>query len=147
MVQTLDLHESSPHTDWDLLITDNDDNQFKNIIKISGTTSGVNSITPQHIEVNYNFADELIDAISLLIENAQADDEELASVVGIPLSQHDTTPTTDESMESILQTYQNILSNSDYKDLFITTVPIDINKLYTSESLEDLAELKTQHTV
>lgn len=138
----LDLHESSPHTDWDLLITDNDDNQFKNIIKISGTTSGVNSITPQHIEVNYNFADELIDAISLLIENAQADDEELASVVGIPLSQHDTTPTTDESMESILQTYQNILSNSDYKDLFITTVPIDINKLYTSESLEDLAELK-----
>ncbi|WP_265717023.1 Hpt domain-containing protein, partial [Providencia rustigianii] len=35
-----------------------------------------------------------------------------------------------------------ILSKSDYKDLFITTVPIDINKLYNSESVANLTELK-----
>ncbi len=29
--------------------------------------------------------------------------------------------------------------------MFITTVPIDINKLYNSESVEDLTELKNTH--
>lgn len=138
----LDLHESSPHSDWDLLITDNDENQFKNIIKVSGTVLGVNSITSQHLEVNYNFADELIDAISLLIEHAASDDNNLESIGHIPFASQELAQTNDESMESILHTYQHILSKSDYKELFITTVPIDINKLYNSESVEDLTELK-----
>lgn len=139
----LNLHESSPHVDWDLLITDhNNDNQFKNIIKISGTISRMNSITPQYLEVNYNFADELINAISLLIENSEIEDTSLASLGSVSFGSHDLTSISDESMETMLHTYQNILSNSDYKDLFITTVPIDINKLYNNERVEDLTELK-----
>ncbi|EKT63903.1 phosphotransferase RcsD [Providencia burhodogranariea] len=138
----LNLHESSPHSDWDLLITDNNDNQFKNIIKISGTVAGINSITSRHLEVNYNFADELINAISLLIENSEAEDTNLGSIDSVSSDNQDFASISDESMVRMLHTYQNILSNSDYKDLFITTVPIDINKLYNSESVEDLTELK-----
>ena len=138
----LELHESSPHTDWDLLITDNDDSTFKNLIKISGTASGVNSVTSRNLEVNYNFADELIDAISLLIEYSESGSNSLDHSGSMSFADYDHAPASDDSIENILHTYQNILSNSDYKDLFITTVPIDINKLYNSESVEDLTELK-----
>ncbi len=62
---------SSPHTDWDLLITDNNEECFENIVKVNGTLLGINQLQPHYIETNYNFADELIDAISLLIENAE----------------------------------------------------------------------------
>lgn len=140
----LDLHESSPRANWDLLITDNDDNAFKSIIKISGTTAGVNSVTSQHVETktNYNFADELIDAISLVIEYSESEDDSSVSVGSVSFASQEAASMTVESMESMLQIYQNNLSNSDYKELFITTVPIDINKLYNSESAEDLNELK-----
>ncbi|NHX34321.1 hypothetical protein HA388_30440, partial [Escherichia coli] len=50
--------------------------------------------------------------------------------------------TSNESIEDAIASYQLILANSGYRDLFITTVPIDINKLYNSESVEDLTELK-----
>lgn len=130
----LDLSESSPHPDWDLLITDNNEETFDHIVKVEGSISGVNMLRSNYIEANYNFADELIEAISLLIENANTDasDDSFTATPSI----EDTTD------EKAIESYRLTLASSSYRDLFTTTVPIDINKLYNSESVEDLAELK-----
>ncbi|EKT55585.1 phosphotransferase RcsD [Providencia sneebia] len=138
----LDLNENSHHNDWDLLITDNDDNDYKNIVKVSGNIININKVTPQYIEANYNFANELIDAISLLIENSELEYENSLSSHSVTVINDEDFSMNDKSLENILLTYRNTLSKSDYKDLFITTVPMDINKLYNSESVEDLTELK-----
>ncbi|GAB1437900.1 phosphotransferase RcsD [Providencia sp.] len=138
----LDLNESSPHTDWDLLITDNNEEYFEYIIKIDGSLLGINEQQPHYLSVNYNFEDELIDAISRLIENSGNEDNHPdvleASNVGLQFA----SLIPNDSMESAIASYQLILANSGYRDLFVTTVPIDINKLYNSESVEDLTELK-----
>lgn len=138
----LELSESSPHTDWDLLITDNDDECFAHTIKLNGTLLGINELQPHYIEANYNFADELIDAISLLIENSNNDGNDCEPLTSNKFENEIPMQTSNESIETIIASYQFALVNSGYRDLFITTVPIDINKLYNSESVEDLTELK-----
>ncbi|EMT6576471.1 phosphotransferase RcsD [Providencia rettgeri] len=138
----LDLSESSPHTNWDLLITDNNEEYFENIVKVNGTLSGINQLQPHYIEANYNFADELIDAISLLIENTDHEHEHSNNLISHNVDAQTVSRTSNESIEDAIASYQLILANSGYRDLFITTVPIDINKLYNSESVEDLTELK-----
>ncbi|EPL9568588.1 phosphotransferase RcsD [Providencia rettgeri] len=130
----LDLSESSAQPDWDLLITDNNEEAFEYTVKVDGSLSSLNIINHNYIEANYNFADEMIDAISLLIENANTDSSNV-NETALPDKQLITT-------ENAIATYQSALAQSGYRDLFITTVPIDINKLYNSESVEDLAELK-----
>ena len=130
----LDLSESTTQPNWDLLITDNNEEPFEYIVKVDRCTSAPNRVSNNYIEVNYNFADELIDAISLLIENANTHELDVTPVVLATPSQ--------DSIDKTISTYQIALANSGYKDLFITTVPIDINKLYNSESVEDLTELK-----
>ncbi|WP_273803741.1 phosphotransferase RcsD [Providencia rettgeri] len=130
----LDLSENSAQPDWDLLITDNNEEAFEYTVKVDGSLSSVNIINHNYIEANYNFADELIDAISLLIENANTDSSNMSEIVLL-----------DEPLaitEKAIETYQLALAQSGYRDLFVTTVPIDINKLYNSESVEDLTELK-----
>lgn len=138
----LDIDESSPHNHWDLLIADNDDVPFSNIIKINGNISSLNCIKSNYIEVNYNFADELIDAISLLIEQADNVEDNNESSQHSSQNLRENSQKSNESTDNILSEYHLILANSDYKDLFISTVPIDINKLYNSESVANLAELK-----
>ncbi|EJD6368500.1 phosphotransferase RcsD [Providencia rettgeri] len=138
----LDLNESSPHTDWDLLITDNNEECFEHIIKINGNLSGMHELQPHYIEVNYNFADELISAISLLIENSDSEDECSRLPEPNEVESQTSLSNPDGEMENAIKSYQLVLANSGYRDLFITTVPIDINKLYNSESVEDLTELK-----
>lgn len=138
----LDLSESSPHTNWDLLITDNNEECFENIVKVNGFLSGINQLQPHYIEANYNFADELIDAISLLIENADDEHGHSDNLISHHVDTQVLSQTSNESIENAILSYQLALANSGYRDLFITTVPIDINKLYNSESVEDLTELK-----
>ncbi len=140
--ESLDINESSPHSDWDLLVTDNNEEGFKNIIKINGRLPEIDIVSPNHIEANANFADQLIDAISLLIENSELQDNNSVSFFTESLDNQEASVISSESLESTLCTYRSILLNSDYKDLFITTVPIDINKLYNSDSVGDLTELK-----
>ncbi|WP_369310801.1 phosphotransferase RcsD [Providencia rettgeri] len=130
----LDLSESSAQPDWDLLITDNDDEVFEYTVKVDGSVTSVNVVNQNYVEANYNFADELIAAISLLIENANTHD---SNIDAITPSEEFLTDT-----ENAITAYQSALAQSGYRDLFVTTVPIDINKLYNSESVEDLAELK-----
>ena len=138
----LDINERSPHTQWDLLITDNDNETFNHIIKVRSDLSDIMMINQNIVEVNYNFADELIDAISLLIENSENEDGDSVSFYMNTLDNNEASVISNESAKNTLAVYRNTLSNSDYKDLFITTVPIDINKLYTSESVKNLTELK-----
>ncbi|HGF6560341.1 phosphotransferase RcsD [Providencia sp. PROV188] len=138
----LDIDESSPHSHWDLLIADNDDVSFNNIIKVKGNLSSINCINPNYIEVNYNFADELIDAISLLIEQADETEDNNESNLSSSLVLRENNSQSNNSVDNIISGYHLILSKSDYKDLFISTVPIDINKLYNSESVANLTELK-----
>ncbi|MTC59412.1 phosphotransferase RcsD [Providencia rustigianii] len=138
----LDIHESSPHGDWDLLLTDNDEIDFNNIIKINGNLRGIHKTKPNYIEVNYNFADELIDAISLLIENSELVEDNPAAQETLTQKKLTEPFEANHSIDDILYSYHLILSKTDYKDLFITTVPIDINKLYNSESVANLTELK-----
>ncbi|MEQ5109930.1 MULTISPECIES: phosphotransferase RcsD [Providencia] len=130
----LDLSESSAQSDWDLLITDNNEEAFEYTLKVDGSITSINEVNHNYIEANYNFADELIDAISLLIENANTDSSNI-NEIALPDEPLATT-------EKAIAAYQFALAQSGYRDLFITTVPIDINKLYNSESVEDLAELK-----
>ncbi|HGN1705528.1 TPA: phosphotransferase RcsD [Providencia rettgeri] len=138
----LDLSESSPHTDWDLLITDNNEEHFEHIIKIDGSLLGINELLPHYLTVNYNFADELIDAISRLIENSGNEDNHPDRPIANDFEPKFASLTPHNSIESEIISYQLNLANSGYRDLFVTTVPIDINKLYNSESVEDLTELK-----
>ena len=138
----LDINESSPHTDWDLLIADNHDENFAHTILVNSYCRKINLLKPNLIEVNYNFAEELIDAISLLIENSELQNSNSVSFSSISLDNQEASMISNESIENALSDYHTILSKSDYKDLFITTVPIDINKLYNSASIADLTELK-----
>ncbi|MGG4609005.1 phosphotransferase RcsD [Providencia sp. Me31A] len=138
----LDLSESSPQKDWDLLITDNNEEHFEHIIKIDGSLLGINELQPHYLTVNYNFADELIDAISRLIENSGNDDNPSESLITNDFEPKFASSTPNNSIESAIIGYRLSLANSGYRDLFVTTVPIDINKLYNSESVEDLTELK-----
>lgn len=138
----LDINESSPHTDWDLLITDNSEENFAHTILVNSSCTKINQLNSNLIEVNYNFADELIDAISLLIENSEPQNSHSVSFLSVSLDNQEASMISNESVKNALTVYRTALLKSDYKDLFITTVPIDINKLYNSASIADLIDLK-----
>ncbi len=124
----------------DLVITDLEDELQEDlpVLLVASSPLQFSVIQPGRVKVNYNFYDDMINAISILIDSSDASENTLSAE-----QYHSVTIKPEpEEIENILDDYKEILFTSSYKDLFISTVPIDINKLYNSQSIDDLSELK-----
>lgn len=130
--------------EYDILITDFDKKARKPILFLRNDVVEHKMITPSLVECNYNFNDEILNAITLLIEQSltsdEFDDRFLPGDSGINTSAL--------SVGEVVALYKNQLAQSTYNDLFATTVPPDINKMYTEAELSELQPLAlTVHRV
>ncbi|HHQ6610825.1 phosphotransferase RcsD [Morganella morganii] len=130
--------------EYDILITDFDKKARKPILFLRNDIIEHKMITPSLVECNYNFNDEILNAITLLIEQSltsdEFDDRFLPGNPGIN--------TAALSVGEVVALYKNQLAQSTYKDLFATTVPPDISKMYTEAELSELQPLAlTVHRV
>lgn len=141
------MSKQSTSTIGDIVITDNEEEYEigRPTIILDSNSTQLSVISTTKVKSNFNFSDQLINAISFLIDNNESSDHIDLDNLGInefapEINEYDETEV--NPTESILASYKNNLSISPYRDLFITTVPVDINKLYSSESIADLTELK-----
>lgn len=131
----------------DIVITDNEEEYEieRATIILDSSSTQLTVISATKVKSNFNFSDQIINAISFLIDNSESSDHIDLDNLGInefapEMNEYDEMDV--NQTENILASYKNNLSISPYRDLFITTVPVDINKLYSSESIDDLTELK-----
>jgi len=118
--------------EYDVLLTDNPQNSDKFTLLLTDDESGFQSLEKHYIRVNYNISSALIDATLLLIEQQFA----------VP----DDSVATEETGEDSLDHYENQLKSSDYYQLFVETVPEDLEKLYNENQRRDFTSLsQTAH--
>lgn len=118
--------------EYDVLLTDNPQNSDKFTLLLTDDESGFQSLEKHYIRVNYNISSALIDATLLLIEQQFA----------VP----DDSVSSEETGEDSLDHYENQLKSSDYYQLFVETVPEDLEKLYNENQRRDFTSLsQTAH--
>ncbi|WP_274533221.1 Hpt domain-containing protein [Photorhabdus temperata] len=128
--------------EYDIILTDKPYSSAKSTILLVDNLVGFEQIKPDYIRCNYNLSEAVINAISLLIERSFSFNE-LDVDSEMPVF-NDKNP--DYDFDNVINSYQKQLANSDYRQLFIETVPIDINKLYTDIEQYDLVSLsQTAH--
>ncbi|MFV9996769.1 MAG: phosphotransferase RcsD [Arsenophonus endosymbiont of Dermacentor nuttalli] len=132
-----DISKNNHHSSYDLFMTDQKTEHDKPTIYLVDNIIDYKVIRQNLIKCNFNFNDALINAISILIEdNLMTDHESTDKSIFTIINQ------ANNSDPIILEDYKKELSDSDYRNLFLTTVPIDINKLYTNQENGDLKKLK-----
>lgn len=136
-----DKNRENLYPEYDIILRDTpNDNPESPTILLMSSIVGFEKISKDLIKCNYNFGDPLIEAITYLIEENES----------FPLD------TTKESIwdennnldkyEVILNNYRKTLNGSDYKELFISTVPIDVEKLHLEATNKDFHSLaQTAH--
>ncbi|QIG05633.1 phosphotransferase RcsD [Proteus sp. ZN5] len=136
-----DKNRENLYPEYDIILRDTpNDNPESPTILLMSSIVGFEKISKDLIKCNYNFGDPLIEAITYLIEENES----------FPLD------TTQESIwdennnldkyEVILNNYRKKLNGSDYKELFISTVPIDVEKLHLEATNKDFHSLaQTAH--
>ncbi|WP_337090651.1 phosphotransferase RcsD [Proteus terrae] len=136
-----DKNRENLYPEYDIILRDTpNDNPESPTILLMSSIVGFEKISKDLIKCNYNFGDPLIEAITYLIEKNES----------FPLD------TTKESIwdennnldkyEVILNNYRKKLNGSDYKELFISTVPIDVEKLHLEATNKDFHSLaQTAH--
>ncbi|PHM46032.1 hybrid sensory histidine kinase in two-component regulatory system with EvgA [Xenorhabdus mauleonii] len=136
----------------DIILTDKRYKEKKSTILLVGSLAGFERVKPGLIKCNYNFVDSVINAISLLIEENFSLDEsrETPEFTQLTYDLSDNTNAVenidlfasgDSNIWNIIKNCQIQLANSDYRELFIETVPMDITKLYTDIEQYDLVSL------
>ncbi|PHM75087.1 phosphotransferase RcsD [Xenorhabdus kozodoii] len=135
--------------EYDIILTDKllkEENQYKQkkpTILLVGSSAGFKQLAPGLVQCNYNLVDDIINAISFLVEeNLSLDESGENSVISKPACDLVKDVEVFEDIDShILKSYQTQLADSDYRKLFIETVPMDITKLYTDIERQDLISL------
>uniref|UniRef100_UPI0036D9B786 phosphotransferase RcsD n=1 Tax=Photorhabdus sp. RM322S TaxID=3342825 RepID=UPI0036D9B786 len=137
-----DKKKENMRREYDIILTDKPYNSTKSTILLADDLAGFEQIKPDYIRCNYNLSEAVINAISLLIERSFSFNElDVDSEMSVFTDKNP-----DYDFDNVINSYQKQLSNSDYRQLFIETVPIDINKLYTDIEQYDLVSLsQTAH--
>ncbi|WP_413529320.1 phosphotransferase RcsD [Rahnella inusitata] len=118
--------------EYDVLLTDNAQNSDKFTLLLTDDESGFQQLEKHYIRVNYNISSALIDATLLLIEQQFA----------VP----DDSVSSEEPGEDSPDHYEKQLKSSDYYQLFVETVPEDLEKLYNENQRRDFTSLsQTAH--
>lgn len=136
-----DKNRENLYPEYDIILRDtpNDNPESPTILLISSVV-GFEKISKDLIKCNYNFGDPLIEAITYLIE-----ENESISLDTTKESIWDENNNLDK-YEVILNNYRKKLNGSDYKELFISTVPIDVEKLHLEATNKDFHSLaQTTH--
>ncbi|MBI6547402.1 phosphotransferase RcsD [Xenorhabdus lircayensis] len=141
-----DKSRESVTEEYDIILTDKQYKEEKPTILLVGSLAGFKQLKPGLVQCNYNLVDAVINAISFLIEENFGLDEsrELTEIVkpACDLTEKvDLFKCIDSDICNILKSYHMQLENSDYRKLFIETVPMDITKLYTDMEQHDLISL------
>ncbi|MCP9267885.1 phosphotransferase RcsD [Xenorhabdus sp. XENO-1] len=127
--------------EYDIILTDMQYKVEKPTILLVDGLADLKKMKPNLVQCNYNFVDAVINAISLLVEENFSLDESCYALE-TPKSECNIV----NSVDNILKGYQTQLADSDYRKLFIETVPMDITKLYTDIERHDLTSLsQTAH--
>ncbi|MBU9810507.1 phosphotransferase RcsD [Rahnella sp. C60] len=118
--------------EYDVLLTDNPQNSDQFTLLLTDDESGLQQLEKHYIRVNYNISSALIDATLLLIEQQ--------------FSVSDDSVSPEEPGENSLDHYEKQLKSSDYYQLFVETVPEDLEKLYNENQRRDFTSLsQTAH--
>lgn len=136
-----DKNRENLYPEYDIILKDTlDDSPESPTILLMSAIVGFEKISKNLIKCNYNFGDPLIEAITYLIEeNASFSlDTNKESI----LDENNNL----DNYEVILNNYRKKLNGSDYKELFISTVPIDVEKLHLEATNKDFHSLaQTAH--
>ncbi|PHM63654.1 phosphotransferase RcsD [Xenorhabdus ishibashii] len=138
--------------EYDIILTDRlykEEKQYKQkkpTILLVGSLTGFKQLKPGMVQCNYNLADDIINAISFLVEenlsfSGSREIYEISKPAGDLVKEIDFIDNFDSSVCNILRSYQIQLANSDYMKLFIETVPMDITRLYADIERHDLISL------
>lgn len=136
-----DKNKENLYSEYDIILRDTPDNnpESATVLLVSSIT-GFEKIARNLIKCNYNFGDPLIEAITYLIE-----ENEQLSLETTQTSIRNENNNLDHH-EVILNNYRKKLNDSDYKELFINTVPIDVEKLHLEATNKDFHSLaQTAH--
>ncbi|MGC6386324.1 phosphotransferase RcsD [Ewingella sp. S1.OA.A_B6] len=118
--------------EYDVLLTDNPQNSGQYTLLLTSDETGFQQLEKHYIRVNYNIGSALIDATLLLIEHQ--------------FTESDDSVNTEGSGEDSLDFYEKQLKSSDYYQLFVETVPEDLEKLYNENQRRDFTSLsQTAH--
>lgn len=118
--------------EYDVLLTDNPQNSDQYTLLLTSDEAGFQQLEKHYIRVNYNISSALIDATLLLIEQQFAESDGSANA--------------EEPGEDSLDFYEKQLKSSDYYQLFVETVPEDLEKLYNENQRRDFTSLsQTAH--
>ncbi|MBG3128850.1 phosphotransferase RcsD [Proteus mirabilis] len=136
-----DKNRENLYPEYDIILKDTpNDNPESPTILLMSSIVGFEKISKDLIKCNYNFGDPLIEAITYLIE-----ENESFSLDTTKESIWDENNNLDK-YEVILNNYRKKLNGSDYKELFISTVPIDVEKLHLEATNKDFHSLaQTAH--
>ncbi|MBE8595479.1 phosphotransferase RcsD [Xenorhabdus sp. BG5] len=138
--------------EYDIILTDRlykEEKRYKHekpTILLVGSLAGFKQLKPGMVQCNYNLADDIINAISFLVEenfhlDGTREIPEISKSAGDLAKGVDLFENVDSSICNILKNYQTQLTDSDYRKLFIETVPMDITRLYTDVERHDLISL------
>ncbi|BET97625.1 phosphotransferase RcsD [Xenorhabdus taiwanensis] len=138
--------------EYDIILTDRqykEEKQYKqekSTILLVGSLAGFKQLKSGMVQCNYNLADDIINAISFLIEESFSLDGsreicEISKPASNLVKNIDLIDNVDSSIGNILRSYQTQLADSGYRKLFIETVPMDITRLYTDIERHDLISL------
>ncbi|WP_426576949.1 phosphotransferase RcsD [Xenorhabdus stockiae] len=131
--------------EYDIILTDKQNKTKKPTILLVGNLVGFKQMQAGLVQCNYNFVGDVINAISLLIEEnfSLIESDEIASDLK---PESDFVQNVDSNICNTLKSYHTQLVDSNYGKLFIETVPMDVTKLYTDMERYDLISLsQTAH--
>lgn len=136
-----DKNRENLYPEYDIILRDTpNDNPESPTILLMSSIVGFEKISKDLMKCNYNFGDPLIEAITYLIE-----ENESFLLDTTKESIWDENNNLDK-YEVILNNYRKTLNGSDYKELFISTVPIDVEKLHLEATNKDFHSLaQTAH--
>lgn len=136
-----DKNRENLYPEYDIILRDTpNDNPESPTILLMSSIVGFEKISKDLIKCNYNFGDPLIEAITYLIEENESFLLDTAKE-----SIWDENNNLDK-YEVILNNYRKKLNGTDYKELFISTVPIDVEKLHLEATNKDFHSLaQTAH--
>ncbi|PHM37468.1 phosphotransferase RcsD [Xenorhabdus innexi] len=126
--------------EYDIILTDKQNKTKKPTILLVGNLVGFKQMQTGLVQCNYNFVGDVINAISLLIEENLnlVESDEISSDLE---PESDFAQNIDSNLCNILKSYYTQLVDSSYRKLFIETVPMDVTKLYTDMERYDLISL------
>ncbi|MDC9580604.1 phosphotransferase RcsD [Xenorhabdus sp. PR6a] len=147
-----DKRKENIKEEYDIILTDRrykeekQHEEEKSTIFLVGGLAEFKPLKPGLVQCNYNLVDDIINAISFLIEEnfsfgEPKEDSAIFKPACVRVKRVDLLENIDSDIGNILKNYQAQLVDSDYRQLFIETVPMDITRLYTDVERHDLISL------